>query len=135
MSNSKKPCPCQSGKSLEECCLPLVEGKAQATSPEQLMRSRYTAFALKKIDYIFNTLDPQARGDFDRQTNVDWAEQSTFTNLEIVKSTMEGNKGIVEFKATFQTADGQSHVHHEHSKFRKQGGVWYFREGRNISGK
>ena len=135
MSKLLGQCPCQSGQSLEECCLPLIEGKKIATSPEMLMRSRYTAFSLKKIDYIFNTLDPQARGEFDRQTNIDWAEKSIFTNLEIIKSTMEGNKGIVEFKATFKDAEGVVHIHHEHSKFRKQAGIWYFREGRSISEK
>ena len=125
-------CPCGSDKNFQSCCEPLIDGQGIADSPESLMRSRYVAFSLKKIDYIFATLDPQARSDFDRKTNQDWAESSAFTKLEIIKATNEGNKGTVEFKAHYQSADGQANIHHEFSKFRKQNGVWYFREGKTF---
>ncbi|MEZ0390576.1 MAG: YchJ family protein [Pseudobdellovibrionaceae bacterium] len=123
-------CPCGSLKNQAECCDPLITGEKAAESPEELMRSRYTAFAINKMDYIFETTDPQARMDFDHKANEEWASSSKFLKLEILRASQEGNKGMVEFKATYQTGDQDPKVHHEISKFRKQAGVWYFREGR-----
>lgn len=124
-------CSCGRPNSFEECCGPLLKGDREADSPESLMRSRYSAFVHKDVDYLYETLDPQARTDFDRKGTQDWAEQATFTGLEILKASSEGNKGQVEFKAHFRMND-QDQVHHELSKFRKQGGIWYFRDGRVI---
>lgn len=94
------------------------------------MRSRYAAFALKEIEYILSTTDPQARQKYNSDVNRDWAENSVFLNLEIINSSEEGNKGSVEFKATYKTNDGETQTHHELSKFRKHSGVWYFRDGK-----
>ncbi len=96
------------------------------------MRSRYSAFAVKNLDYIFETTDPQARSDFDLPSTKEWAEQSRFVKLEVLNSTEDGNKGMVEFKAHFYDKENNLHIHHEHSKFRKQSGVWFFRDGRIV---
>ncbi len=124
-----KLCPCESQKPYTECCKPLLEGEA-ATTPEALMRSRFVAFVNKDLDYIQNTTDPQALSEFDLESTAAWANNSEFTHLEIIRSSFEGNKGMVEFKAQFKTQDGVEHLHHEISKFRKQKGIWYFRDGR-----
>lgn len=96
------------------------------------MRSRYCAYREKKYDYLESTTDPQARGDIDWRANREWAEQSTFTKLEVLETSIEKNKGIVEFRAHFHlNADPASpQIHHEVSTFRKQAGVWYFRDGK-----
>lgn len=130
-------CSCGRPKSYAECCEPLLKGEAQADSPESLMRSRYSAFVHKDIDYLFESLDPQARHDWDPKSTAEWANNAEFTGLEIIKATDEGNKGTVEFKAHFKMATEPGgtpveHTHHEVSKFRKQAGVWYFRDGRVI---
>lgn len=123
-------CPCGSGKAFSECCERLHKGEP-ATSPEELMRSRFAAFAVKNIDYVRNTTDPQALSEFDEAGTKEWAEKSEFFKLEILSASNEGNKGTVEFKAHFRT-EGKEHVHHEISKFRKHQGTWYFRDGRVI---
>ncbi len=120
-------CPCDSGKPETECCGPLLTRSRAATSPEELMRSRYCAFVKKDIGYIADTTDPQA--DFDRAAAEEWMNASEFSRLEVLNATNEGNKGVVEFKAHY-TAAGEKVVHHEVSKFRKAAGVWYFRDGR-----
>lgn len=53
---STKPCPCSSGKSYADCCAPFHDRKVFAQEGEQLVRSRYSAFALGKIDYLYDTL-------------------------------------------------------------------------------
>ena len=95
------------------------------------MRSRYSAFVDKNLDYVQETTDPQALRDFDRASTEQWMNEATFNKLEVLKATNEGNKGTVEFKAYF-TMGGKPEIHHEISKFRKQAGVWYFRDGKVI---
>lgn len=124
-------CSCNSGKPKAQCCGPLLAGEQEAKSPEALMRSRYSAFVDKNLDYVQQTTNPQALKDFDRASTEQWMNEATFTKLEVLKATDEGNKGIVEFKAHF-TMGGKDEVHHEISKFRKQSGVWYFRDGKVI---
>lgn len=124
-------CPCGSGKDYATCCERFIGGEEQPSTSEELMRSRYTAFALKKMDYVRETTDPQAMHETDWQAQDDWANNAEFTKLEILSAKDEGNKGFVEFKATFKI-NGEEHVHHERSRFRKHGGVWFFREGTEV---
>jgi SEC-C motif-containing protein len=131
--NGQMMCYCHSQKKFSDCCQPYLEGES-AESPEILMRSRYSAYCLKNFDYLRETTDPQALGSIDHRANQEWAESVEFIKLEILKAEEEKNKGIVEFKATFkEIGKDEIHVHHEHSKFRKQQGLWYFREGRVIA--
>src|SRR5689334_9579352 len=52
------PCPCHSGLKYKKCCRPYHNGMP-APSPEALMRSRYSAYALNKPDYIMQTTHPE----------------------------------------------------------------------------
>lgn len=122
-------CPCGSGTPYQNCCGPFHTGEAQAPTAEKLMRSRYSAFVKKEYDYLEETLDPQTALDFDHEGNRAWAERMDLNKLEILRSEENGNKAVVEFKA-YHREDGEERIHHEVSKFRKQAGVWYFREGK-----
>lgn len=123
---------CYCGSSLEftECCGPLLDGDKPASSPEALMRSRYSAFCVKNLEYLRNTTDPQTRLGFDFEATREWAENAKFLKLEVLSSSEEGNKGLVEFKAHYQMPGEDLEIHHEISKFRKQAGQWFFREGK-----
>jgi len=122
-------CPCGSEKTYEACCGVYHHGEETPTTAESLMRSRYSAFIVKEYDYLEETLDPQTFFDFDNEANRAWAESVELFKLEILRAEESGNKAVVEFKAHFRQ-DGAEHIHHEISKFRKQAGVWYFREGK-----
>ena len=52
---SPVPCPCGSQKSLTQCCGIYLQGQLSAPTAEKLMRSRYTAYCLKNLDYLFKT--------------------------------------------------------------------------------
>lgn len=98
------------------------------------MRSRYSAYVVIDLDYIKRTTDPQTLHKVDFAANAEWAKECDFVGLEVLESSFESNKGQVEFKATYKVkADGTIHVHHELSKFRKQGGKWYYRDGRFLT--
>ncbi len=87
------------------------------------------------MDYIRETTDPQAVHQTDWQANEEWAATATFKKLEVLRATVENNKGVVEFKAHFSVAETPEEVqiHHEVSRFRKQAGRWYFREGKVVA--
>ncbi len=124
-------CPCGSTKIYEKCCGPYHAGEATPDTAENLMRSRYCAFLKKEYSYLEETLDPQTALSFDNEGNKAWAESVQLSRLEILRAEESGNKATVEFKAYYKNrSDDSEHVHHEVSKFRKQGGIWYFRQGK-----
>lgn len=122
-------CHCGKNPTFNHCCEKYILSKEIPATAEDLMRSRYSAFCVVNMDYLFNTTDLQVRYEFDRSANEAWAKSAQFKKLEIIKTEESGTKSIVEFKAYFQ-ADGQEHVHHEISTFRKSNGAWFYRSGR-----
>lgn len=132
MTISTSPCPCGSGINFDECCEPFLKGQVLPETAEQLMRSRYTAFVRADVAYIKKTLAPESRKDFDENSTRQWATQSKWKGLQILK-TKDGQakdtKGIVEFIATY-AKDGEEIDHHEVSTFRKTDeGQWLFVDG------
>lgn len=124
-------CPCGSEKTYSDCCQPLIDGKQNAPSAEALMRSRYSAYVTEKIDYIYDTLHPNKRQDFNRQESNEWATQSTWVSLEIVRTEKGGpddQTGVVEFIAQFRKNDKLVR-HHEVAEFVKETDRWFFVDG------
>ena len=56
-----EPCPCGSGREFAACCAPFIQGTARAQTAEQLMRSRYVAYAMGAEDYLLRTWHPSTR--------------------------------------------------------------------------
>lgn len=126
-----EPCPCLSGKMFKNCCNPYFEKTATPPTAEALMRSRYTAFVVEEVDYIYETHDPATRGDVDIEEIRAWAEQSDWEGLSVVSKEAGGendDSGKVEFVAHY-TLHGKDHHHHESSIFTRKEGKWYFTEG------
>ncbi|MCF6282785.1 MAG: YchJ family protein [Candidatus Polarisedimenticolaceae bacterium] len=124
-------CHCGSGKLFEECCGPILAGKEKAITAEALMRSRYSAYAMGKIEYLGDTLHPDNRHDHDVDATRRWAMNSEWLNLEIGVTEAGGkedDKGTVEFTATFKEK-GIQRKHHENSRFEKLDGAWYYVDG------
>ncbi|SDR28556.1 YchJ family metal-binding protein [Pseudovibrio sp. Tun.PSC04-5.I4] len=124
------PCPCQSGKDFEACCQPFLEGKALPETAEQLMRSRYSAYATKTIGYLKETLWPRYQKSFSPIEIAEYAEQTQWLGLEIL-ATQKGQagdaKGSVLFCAKY-LAHGKFGEQRELSLFKKRGGRWYYVE-------
>ena len=55
MCVNNKLCPCGTGQSYVDCCGALHSGARTAATAEQLMRSRYSAFAVSDEDYLLRT--------------------------------------------------------------------------------
>lgn len=124
-------CPC-SDKPYVECCSSYLLGKKIPTTCEQLMRSRYTAFALKDVPYIEKTMIGPAKEDFDEEALKERLKDQEFVDLEIVETIERGNKGTVEFKAFFRIGSDGYYLH-EKSEFVKQDGKWYYFDGDILS--
>lgn len=125
-------CPCKSSNPYHECCEPLHLGKRHAKTPEELMRSRYAAYAKKKIDYIIKTTDPDGP-IYDRDID-SWkrdleffAVQTCFTSLTILEKEMiNDHEGTVTFFAGLMSPIGEDKSFTEKSLFKKKKGLWYY---------
>lgn len=92
-------CPCQqqqaNAKSYTDCCQPLHHGQS-ATTPEQLMRSRFSGFALGLTPYIKKTWHPDTcPNTLELELDDQWLK------LDIIASSSTQ----VHFKAYFKQDD------------------------------
>ncbi len=127
-------CPCQSGDDYASCCQPYLEGVKQAPNPEALMRSRYTAYAKRRLNYLSDTLHPRARHHHDPESTRKWAFDSEWTGLSILSTAGGGlgeTRGTVEFVARYRT-NGEEVEHHERAEFRREKTTWYFFDGKAV---
>jgi len=109
-----------------------LQGKAKPQTAEQLMRSRYTAFAIGDMKYLRTTLTARSRKDFDENAARAWSKNSKWKGLKVLSSKLGGaadRKGEVEFIATYEQ-DGEGLDHHEVAQFeRSADGDWLFVTG------
>lgn len=114
------PCPC-GGAAFGTCCGPILAGR-QAQTAEQLMRSRYTAFAVHDMAHLARTWHPATRPD-----DVDAGSADEWTGLTIVQSAggPEDSAGTVEFRARWRSSDGSGEMH-EVSSFTRIRGRWVY---------
>jgi SEC-C motif-containing protein len=125
-----KGCPCHSGRRYAECCGPLHRGARSAATPEELMRSRYAAFALGEVGYLAKTL---CEGHTDRTEGAAAEyrrarENMRFLDLCILHTSVDGDVGEVLFYARiFERGKDRSFV--ELSAFVREDGEWKYASG------
>jgi len=117
-------CPCTSRQTYVACCKGFHNGKTPLTALE-LMRSRYSAYALKKADYIIQTTHPESPY-FERDLKkwkaaiLEFCKSSKFEKLEII----DFGEDWVHFKAYL----GHT-ILDENSKFVKLHEKWMYLSG------
>lgn len=121
-------CPCGSNKLYLDCCGAFITGNAIPATPEELMRSRYTAYSKANIDYIVKTMKGPAAKDYDKKEAEQWAKTVIWLGLEVLSSRLEDKRGWVEFIAHYSVA-GKKEKIHELSEFHREGGYWYYVDG------
>ena len=125
-------CPCGSNSAYAECCQPLIQNAQRAATAEQLMRSRYSAFVKKELDYILTSLHPEHRSDYDEKSTRAWAESAEWQGINIMNTIgggPEDSDGQVEFVVSY-IEKGNKQEHHELSTFKKEQDAWYFTTGK-----
>lgn len=124
-------CPCGSGLNYKGCCQVLHKG-GKAASPEALMRSRYSAYALGLVDYIIKTTHPDGPQYHADQTAwkrdiQQFSKNTTFAGLQIL-----GAQGdMVTFRATLLVNQRDASFT-EVSVFRQHNGQWKYFSGRQL---
>ena len=124
-------CPCASGKNFGECCGPVLAGKRKPATAAELMRARYSAYAVCDVDFLFKSSGPEVQAEFDKKTTREWSESATWQGLDILGTEKGGEgdeEGYVAFVAHY-AANGQPCQHRETSYFKRIDGDWRFIDG------
>lgn len=124
-----RACRCGSGQAYDACCGALhrgrLSGRATAATAEQLMRSRYTAFAVGDDVYLLATWHPSTR-----PTSLVLDDRIEWRRLEILGATGGGeddDTGTVEFIARYwDTEHLVPGEQHEDSAFVCEDGQWFY---------
>jgi SEC-C motif-containing protein len=117
-----RPCPCGAGLPYADCCGPLHRGDTEAATPEQLVRSRYSAFAVGNADYLLRTWHATTR-----PAALKLDPRMRWVRLDVLQSTggLLATEGTVHFRAHYVGPDGEA-VLTENSRFRRENRRWMY---------
>ena len=125
-------CPCTSKLTYEKCCEPFLTGKALPESAEQLMRSRFTAYAMNKHLYLVETTAPERRATLTPdELDGSYCRSVKCISLKILGKRAGGptdDTGVVIFHAKIQIK-GKATLYREKGTFRREEGRWLFVSG------
>ncbi len=130
-----KDCPCSSGARYAACCGPYHARSREPETPEALMRSRFSAFALGLGEYLVDTL-AATHEDRERpraafvQSLSRLRERQRFLKLTVLDAPPPpaGGDGEVLFHARI-FADGDDVSFSERSRFVREGTAWRYADG------
>jgi SEC-C motif-containing protein len=125
-------CPCTPAARYASCCRPYHRGEGEPPDAETLMRSRYSAFALGEIEYLWRTLHPTHE---DRSRPVEEVlrelRQATrkfkYRGLSILDRSPPDAAGLAQvlfLARVFESGKDRSFV--ERSDFRLDGSGWRY---------
>ena len=124
------PCPCgrtdARGKPmpLAACCGRYLDHETLAPDAEHLMRSRYSAFVLERVDYLNASWHASTRPiDLTLEPDVKWL------GLEVRSHrVIDADHAEVKFVARSRVA-GRGQRLQEMSRFVREGGRWFYVDG------
>lgn len=123
-------CPCCSGMQYSLCCEPWLSGSAIPSTPEKLMRSRYTAYVKQDAAYLAATWHSSCQ-----QAQLQSVLEESFASTEwlslnvIAQETgSHDNEAFVTFFARFLDNQRVAAIH-ERSRFLREDHRWYYIDG------
>lgn len=124
-------CRCHSGKPYKDCCKKFHDGIFPEKAVE-LMRSRYSAYALGLVNYIIETThdkNPRQKNFKEEKERIlQFSKSVSFDGLEILEFIDGEKEAFVTFKATLK--QGEHDVSFtEKSRFLKENGRWFYADG------
>ena len=126
-----QPCPCgrrERNRALNygQCCGPYLEQADQAApTPQDLMRSRYSAYVLERAPYLLATWHPDHRpAELTFEPGVKWLGLEVHGDGE--GEGEGGNSGWVHFVARVRDASGRATRLEERSRFVREGARWFY---------
>jgi SEC-C motif-containing protein len=124
-TNTPRSCPCGSTRDYPACCGALHSGTRTAATAQELMRSRYSAFAVQDEAYLLRTWHPSTR-----PPDVRFDDGLRWTGLTILGTTggsLLHAEGTVDFEARY-AEHGRAGALREHSRFLRVDGNWLYVE-------
>ena len=114
-----QPCFCGANKKFSSCCQPFIEQKvnndtnqkAFPQTPEQLMRSRFSAYVVGNGQYIYDTYAKSSQALQSVKEINDWSNACTWLALQIHPvnnsdiAATQSSEQFVEFSAFYITDD------------------------------
>ena len=140
-------CACNSGRKYSQCCKQLHSRERIATTPEELVRARYSAFANRIPDFLIATTDPQGKEWIEWTRNCgeeEWRRQLDIFldghdchELRVGQTEYMGeHEAVVRFEADLcetDTTDLVTRTEDVHLRFSPSAG-WLFMSADVISG-
>lgn len=127
-------CPCGLELTFAQCCQPLITATKLANSPEQLMRSRYSAYATNNAEYIYLTYASSSRleqsiADIEQSAiQTKWLKLVVHSASEFQTSSNNNDSAQVMFSAFYQHL-GKIWQMQENSNFIIEDSVWRYVDG------
>lgn len=126
-------CPCNPNSLYKECCYPFHIALKSPKTALELMKSRYSAYALGLSDYIMQTTHP--KNPHYNPDKINWelsidkfSNETLFLKLEIIEHTESRNEGYVTFIAYLESK-GHNASFKERSHFIFENNKWYYLDG------
>lgn len=127
-STPPKTCPCDTGLPYARCCGPLHAG-TPAADAAALMRSRYSAYVLGDAGYLLDSWHASTRPE---TLSLDDApgRRTAWLGLKVESHTVTGpDTAEVAFTARLRIGGGSAQRMHEHSRFVREDGHWFYLDG------
>lgn len=134
------PCPCGSGRKYKTCC-GLYHARIQyPDTVERLIRSRFTAYAIGDVDYLWRTTHPEnparagkTEAEFKRETLL-YCSKVDFTRLVIHQTEPEDENGISRgtLTAWFLIPGRPEDSFTERSEFKREDGRLLYLNGTEL---
>lgn len=118
-------CYCGSNENFTNCCEPYIKGTKKVPTAEALMRSRYSAYAVNEVDYLWFTTAPSEREHHTKAAILEWSKSNHWLKLEIINATAY----TVTFKAYYLDNKLIAQVHYEKSRFVLENENWFYLDG------
>ena len=132
-----RSCYCGSSLSYNQCCQPYINKEQHVQTPEQLMRSRFSAYANNAHQYIVDTYAQEKRTKLsvedikDSSEGCHWFALVIHHSDEITTSPAIDNKYFVEFSAFYIINDTLCEMR-EKSSFVLEDKQWRYLDGEII---
>jgi len=131
-------CFCCSSKPFQACCEPFIKGDKTPVTAEQLMRSRFSAYATAQYAYILDTYTKEKQQGLSVDDLAQSAQDAKWFALQVHDAQSEESaepntsatlhSDTVEFTA-FYFEDKKMYQLHETSNFRVENGAWRYHDG------
>ena len=117
-------CICGNEQNYQECCGAIIEGKRRPSSPEELMRSRYSAYVRGDGRYLVISAVKENRYEDDAELIEEFSASVEWLKLDVLKVEDD----TVEFKAYYKDQENIK-ILHEKSNFVMEDDVWRYKDG------